>query len=67
MALGSLSDDVQSCIPVFLKDRVRSPALELAGSWVELGLNVGMEGLGTLSSIKVLWGWEFSDGPKSWS
>ena len=46
MALGSLSDNVQSCIHVFLKDRVRGAALGLAGSWVELGLNVDMEAFG---------------------
>ena len=37
------------------------PALELAGSWVELGFSVGMEAFGELLSINVPWNQEFSD------
>lgn len=44
MGLGSLPANVQSCVPVLLENW--HPALELAGSWVELGLSVGMEASG---------------------
>ena len=36
-------------------------ALELVGSWVELGFSVGMEPFGELLSMNVPWNQEFSD------
>ena len=36
-------------------------ALELVGSWVELGFSVGMEAFDELLSINVSWSQEFSD------
>ena len=42
-------------------------ALELVGSWVELGFSVVMEILGKLLSINVPWNQEFSDVLKFWS
>ena len=36
-------------------------ALELFGSWVELGFSVCMEALGELLSVNVPWNQEFSD------
>ena len=39
-------------------------ALELVGSWVELGFSVVMEILGKLLSINVPWNQEFSDVPR---
>ena len=41
--------------------------LKLVGSWVELGFSVGMETLGGLLSINVLWSQEFSDVLWFWS
>ena len=38
--------------------------LELAGSWLEVGLSVGLRIWGGLSSINVPWDQEFYDGPK---
>ena len=46
MALGSPSCNVQGCIPVCWRISVVYLALELVGSWVELGFNVGMGALG---------------------
>ena len=42
-------------------------ALEFVGSWVEIGFSVGMETLGGLLSINVLWSQEFSDVLWFWS
>ena len=42
-------------------------ALELVGCWVQLGFSVGMETLGGLLSINVLWSQEFSDVLWFWS
>ena len=42
-------------------------SLELAGSWVELGLSVGMETFWCVLSIIVPWDQEFYDDPKSCS
>ena len=36
-------------------------ALELVGSWVELGFSVSMEPFGELLSMNVPWNQEFSD------
>ena len=41
-------------------------ALELVGSWVVLGFNVGMEVFVELLSINVPWSQEFSDVFKFW-
>ena len=46
MALSSLFINAKSCVPVLLEDWKVYLALELADSWVELGLSVGMEALG---------------------
>ena len=42
-------------------------ALELVGSWVELGFSVKYGGFGVSSSINVPWNQEFSDVFKVWS
>ena len=39
-------------------------ALELAGSWVELGLSVSMVAFSRFMSINVSGGWKYSDEPK---
>ena len=44
----------------FWKIRVVCLALELVGSWVELGFSVGMEAFDELLSINVPWSQEFS-------
>ena len=41
-------------------------ALELAGSWVELAVSVGMEAFDELLSINVPWSQEFSGVLKFW-
>jgi len=46
MALGNQYFNVQDCIPVLLEDCMGCLVLELATSWVELSLSVGLEGLG---------------------
>ena len=46
MGLGSLPANILSCVLFCWRIGVRRPALELAGSWVELGLSVGMEAFG---------------------
>ena len=38
VALGSLSANVQGCAPVLLRIGMGHPKLDLAGSWVVLGL-----------------------------
>ena len=43
------------------------PALELVGSWVELGFSVGMEAFDELLSINVHWGQEFSGVLRIWT
>lgn len=55
--------NVQGCAPVLLSIGMGHPAPDLAGFWVRFGWRP----LGGLLPIKVLWGWEFSSGPKSWS
>ena len=45
MALGSPSCNVQGCVPVCWRISVVCLALELVGSWVELGFSVGNGGL----------------------
>ena len=47
MALGSPSCNVQGCVPVCWRISVVCLALELVGSWVELGFSVVMEILGS--------------------
>ena len=42
-------------------------ALELVGSWVELGFSVGMEVFGELLSINVPWIQEFSGVLRIWT
>ena len=47
MALGSLSFNAQHCVPALLENyQIVCLALELVGSWVELGFSVGMETFG---------------------
>ena len=46
MALGSLSLNAQYCVPDLLKNQWVCLALELVGSWVELGFSVGMKTFG---------------------
>ena len=47
MALGSLSFNAQHCVPALLENyQLVCLALELVGSWVELGFSVGMETFG---------------------
>ena len=41
-------------------------ALEIVGSWVELGFSVGMEALGCTLVYNVPWNQEFSDVLKFW-
>ena len=41
--------------------------LELVGSWVVLGFNVGMEAFDQLLSINVAWSQEFSDVLRIWT
>ena len=41
-------------------------ALELVGSWVELGFSVGMEALNELLLITIPWSQEFSEVLKFW-
>ena len=41
--------------------------LELVGSWVVLGFNVGMEAFDELLSINVPWNQEFSDVLRIWT
>ena len=43
MTLGSLDFNAQGCVPALLDVCF---ALELVGSWVELGFSVGMESFG---------------------
>ena len=42
-------------------------ALELVGSWVELGFSVGTEVFAELLSVTLPWIQEFSDVLRSWS
>jgi len=46
VALGSLSVNVQDCVLFCWRISLGCLALELAGSWVELRLSVGVEGFG---------------------
>ena len=41
-------------------------ALELVGSWVELGFSVGLEAVDELLSINIPWSQEFSGVLKFW-
>ena len=43
MPLGSLTFNVQNCVPVCWRISVECLALELVSSWVELGFSVGLE------------------------
>jgi len=43
MALDSPSCNDQGCVPVFWRISVVYLALELVGSWVELGFRISME------------------------
>ena len=42
------------------------PALDLAGCWVELGLNVETKISGELPPVDIMLSWEVSGGPMSW-
>ena len=42
MALGSPSFNVQGCVPICWRISIVCLALELIGSWVELGFSVGV-------------------------
>ena len=42
-------------------------ALELVGSWVELGFSVGMEALDELLSINVPWSQDFPGVLRFWT
>ena len=42
-------------------------ALELVGSWVELGFSVGMEAFDELLSINIPWSQEFSSVLRFWT
>ena len=42
-------------------------ALELIGSWVQLGFSVGMEAFDELLSINVPWSQEFSGVLRIWT
>ena len=46
MTLGSLCIEVQGYVPVLVENLCGIFALELVGSWVVLGLGVGMEAFG---------------------
>ena len=46
VALGSLAVNIADCVLFCWRISLGCLALELAGSWVELRLRVGMEGLG---------------------
>ena len=46
IALGSLSFNAHVCVPALLENYLGCLALELVGSWVELGFSVGMEAFG---------------------
>ena len=46
VTLGSLSINAQGCVPEFWRICMVCLALELVGSWVELGFSVGMEAFG---------------------
>ena len=46
MTLGSLNLNAQGCVAMLLEISVVRLALELVGSWVELGFSVGMEAFG---------------------
>ena len=46
MALGSLSFNAHVCVPALLENYLGCLALELVGSWVELGFKVGTEAFG---------------------
>ena len=46
MTLCSLYINAYDYVPVFLENLLVSLALELVGSWVELGFSVGMETFG---------------------
>ena len=43
IALGSLYFTACGCVPALLENSMVYLALELVGSWVELGFSVGME------------------------
>jgi len=63
IALDSLSFNVQ-CYVCFVGRLACSLALDLASSWVELGLSGIWRVWGGLSCINFPWGQEFYDGPK---
>ena len=46
IALGSLYFTACGCVPALLENSMVYLALELVGSWVELGFSVGMEAFG---------------------
>ena len=46
MTLGCLYFNAQGCVAMLLEISVVRLALELVGSWVELGFSVGMEAFG---------------------
>ena len=60
MALGSPSCNVQGCVPVCWRISIVCLALELVGSWVELGFSVGTEVFAELLSVTLPWNQEFS-------
>ena len=66
VALGSLSFNAQAVFLLCWRIHMVCLALELVGSWVELGFRVGMEALDELLSINVTWSQEFSGVLKFW-
>ena len=46
IALGSLYFTACGCVPALLENSMVCLALELVGSWVEIGFSVGMEAFG---------------------
>jgi len=58
---------LRAMFPICWRISIICLALELVGSWVELGFSVGMEVLDELLSVTLPWNQEFSDVLRSWS
>ena len=58
---------LRAMFPICWRISIVCLALELVGSWVELGFSVGTEVFAELLSVTLPWNQEFSDVLKFWS